>query len=276
LPLPMLLAQISDPHVVCDGELAYGRVDTPRLLARCVQRVLAQAPQPDAVVVTGDLSDHGSAAEYALLRALLAPLTMPVYLAVGNHDDRDELRRAFADHAHLQGADGFVQYAVELGALRLLVLDTSQPGQEGGRLCATRLHWLERELRASRRPTIIAQHHPPFATGLTVMDGMGLADAAALARVLQRHRHVERIVCGHVHRTAHARFGGTTASICPSCAHQLGLDLVPGADIRFAHEPSGYQLHFWNGAELVTHTCVVERFEEWGTRDRPPAAESAR
>jgi len=267
----MLLAQISDPHIVRDGDLAYGRVDTPRMLARCVQRLLAEPRRPDAVVVTGDLVDHASAAEYALLRELLAPLPMPVYLAVGNHDDRDALRRAFPDHAHLAGEDGFVQYAAHLGPLRLLVLDTLQPGAPGGRLCETRLRWLDRELAASSQPTIVAQHHPPFATGLTIMDGMGLADAAALAQVVARHPHVERIVCGHVHRTAHARFGGTTASICPSSAHQLKLDLVPGADIRFTYEPSGYQLHWWNGAQLVTHTCVVDEFPSWGSRDAPAA-----
>lgn len=272
----MLLAQISDPHIVRDGELAYGRVDTPRMLGRCVQRLLAEPQRPDAVVVTGDLTDHASAAEYALLRELLAPLPMPVYLAVGNHDDRDALRRAFPDHAHLLGEDGFVQYAADVGALRLLVLDTLQPGAPGGRLCETRLRWLDRELAASPRPTIVAQHHPPFATGLTIMDGMGLADAAALAQVVARHPHVERIVCGHVHRTAHARFGGTTASICPSSAHQLKLDLVPGADIRFTYEPAGYQLHWWNGAQLVTHTCVVDEFPDWGSRDRAMAGEGPR
>lgn len=267
----MLLAQISDPHIVGEGELAYGRVDTPRMLARCVQSLLAQPHRADAVVVTGDLTDHATAAEYALLRRLLAPLPMPVYLCVGNHDDRAELRRAFADHPHLAGEDGFVQYAVDVGALRLVVLDTLVPGAPGGALCERRLQWLDRTLAASPRPTVIAQHHPPFATGLTVMDAMGLADPAALAQVVRRHPHVERIVCGHVHRTAHARFAGTTASICPSSAHQLQLDLVPGADIRFTYEPAGYQMHWWNGAGLVTHTCMVDEFPNWGGRDGPPA-----
>lgn len=270
----MLLAQISDPHVVCEGKLAYGRVDTPRMLARCVQRLLAQPHRADAVVVTGDLTDHATADEYAQLRALLAPLPMPVYLCVGNHDDRDALRRAFPDHPWLLGEDGFVQYAVDVGALRLVVLDTLQPGAPGGRLCERRLQWLDRTLAASSRPTVIAQHHPPFATGLTVMDTMGLApaDIDALAAVVARHPHVERIVCGHVHRTAHARLDGTTVSICPSSAHQLQLDLVPGADIRFAYEPAGYQMHWWSGTQLVTHTCVVDEFPSWGGRDRPPTS----
>jgi len=42
---------------------------------------------------------------------------------------------------------------------------------------------------------------------------------------------------------------------------------VPGADIRFTLEPSGFQLHLWDGAQLVTHTAVVEDFKSWGTRD---------
>lgn len=268
----MLLAQISDPHIVREGELAYGRVDTPRMLARCVERVLAQPHRADAVVVTGDLTDHAFAEEYALLRRLLATLPMPVYLCVGNHDDRDALRRAFPDQPWLLGDDGFVQYAVDVGALRLVVIDTLQPGAPGGRLCERRLEWLDRTLAASTRPTVIAQHHPPFATGLTVMDAMGLAEADvdALAGVVARHRQVERIICGHVHRTAHAQLGNTTVSICPSSAHQLQLDLVPGADIRFTYEPAGYQMHWWNGTQLVTHVCLVDEFPSWGGRDRPP------
>jgi 3',5'-cyclic-AMP phosphodiesterase len=47
----------------------------------------------------------------------------------------------------------------------------------------------------------------------------------------------------------------------------LLLDLVPGADIGFTLEPSGFQLHLWNGDQLVTHTQVVDDFPVWGTRD---------
>src|SRR5690606_25677758 len=67
---------------------------------------------PDAVVMTGDLADGGHDEAYALLRELLAPLSMPVYLLVGNHDAREPLLRAFPDHARLaSGAPaGSLQY----------------------------------------------------------------------------------------------------------------------------------------------------------------------
>ena len=262
----MLLCQISDPHIVPEGTLAYGRVDTGRMLQRCVQKILALSRSPDAVVATGDLTDHGSAEEYRLLAKLLAPLQMPLFLVAGNHDDRHALRSAFPQHAYLAGKDGFVQYAVDDFDVRLVVLDTTVPGAPGGELCEQRLQWLDRTLGESDRPTIIAQHHPPFVTGISVMDGMSLANPQAEAAVVARHPHVQCIISGHFHRPIQARFAGTIASVCPSTAHQLTLDLAPGADVRFTFEPSGFQLHLWNGTQVVTHTTMVEDFPTWGSR----------
>jgi len=263
----VLLCQITDPHIVGKGTLAYGKVDTPRHLERCVRKILALPRQPDAVIATGDLADNATAREYGLLGEILAPLDMPLFLAVGNHDDRQALRAAFPRHTYLAGEDGFVQYVVDDFDVRVVVLDTLQPGRPGGRLCEQRLRWLDRTLAQSDRPTIVAQHHPPFATGLTFMDRMSLTDPAAEAAVISKYAHVERVIAGHHHRTAQARFAGTVASICPSTAHQLLLDLVPGADIRFTFEPSGFQLHLWDGAQLVTHTALVEDYPSWGGRD---------
>ena len=262
----MLLCQISDPHIVCEGELAYDRVDTGHMLERCVRKILALPRLPDAVVATGDLTDHGSIEEYGLLAELLAPLRMPLYLVVGNHDNSDTLQSVFPQHTYLAGEDGFVQYAVDGFDIRLVVLDTTVPGEPHGALCVRRLEWLHRTLSESDRPTIIAQHHPPFSTGLSMMDRMGLADPEAEAAVVARHRHVHCIISGHFHRTIQARFAGTVASVCPSTAHQLTLDLAPGADIRFTFEPSAFQLHLWNGQQVVTHTALVEDFPTWGLR----------
>ena len=90
---------------------------------------------------------------------------------------------------------------------------------------------------------------------------------AAEAAVVARHPHVERVISGHVHRAMHTRFAGTVASSCPSTAHQLVLDLVPGAEIRFTFEPSAFQLHLWDGTQLVTHTATVDDAPVWGLRD---------
>ncbi|HDR9154176.1 TPA: phosphodiesterase [Burkholderia vietnamiensis] len=241
----MLLAQISDLHIKRPGQLAYRRVDTAAALARCIAKLNALTPRPDAVLVTGDLTDFGHDDEYRHLRALLAPLEIPYYLMVGNHDDRAALRRAFPERAELH--DGaFVQYALDIGAVRVLALDSQVPGASHGDLCDARLAWLAAQLEAAReRPVIVALHHPPFVSGIGHMDALRLAPAAAakLDALLRGHPNVERVLCGHVHRTMFTRFGGTLAAAVPAPAHQVAFDLRADAPSAFRLEPPAFAVH---------------------------------
>ena len=125
-----------------------------------------------------------------------------------------------------------------------------------GPLCSERLRWLDRILsEAQDRPTLVLMHHPPFLTGISHMDRLGLDGRAAFAEIVRRHPQVERIACGHLHRPIESRFAGTVAGTAPSTAHQIVLDLRPDARVSFAFEPPGYQLHYWREeAGLVTHT----------------------
>lgn len=262
----MILCQISDLHIKPQRRRAYGIVDTATMLERCVEQIRALPQVPDAVIATGDLVDLGQPEEYGLLRELLTPLltgpgALPVYLLPGNHDERGALREAFADHPYLRQWPPFVQYVIEDHAVRLVALDTVIPGHGAGTLCDERLAWLDRTLSASDRPTVVALHHPPFATGIGHMDRISLAPAEALARVIQRHPQVERVIAGHLHRSISARFAGTVASVCPSPAHQVALDLDPSAPDCFVMEPPGFQLHHWNGEALVTHTAAIGRYD---------------
>jgi 3',5'-cyclic AMP phosphodiesterase CpdA len=258
----MIIAQISDTHIKSEGQLAYRRVDTAAYLERAVRHLLALQPRPDLVLGTGDLVDAGLPQEYARLRALLAPLTMPVYLIPGNHDDRGALAAAFPQHRYLP-RDGFMQYVIEEYPLRLVALDTLVPGKGGGLLCDERLAWLAARLdEAPARPTLIFMHHPPFLTGIAHMDRLGLENAEALGAVIRRHPQVEAIVCGHLHRPIQRRWNGTIALTSPSTAHQVALDLRPEGASAFVMEPPACLLHLWQpDTGLVTHTTYVGRFE---------------
>jgi Icc protein len=258
----MLIAQITDFHIKARGKIAYRVVDTASCLTAAVAALGALDPAPDIVVATGDLTDFGRPEEYELLRELLAPLRIPLYLIPGNHDEREAMRQAFAGDGYLPAA-GFLHYTVEDHPLRLVALDTVIPGEAGGRLCDERLGWLERTLAAApRRPTAIIMHHPPFATGIAHMDRIGLDGAGKFAALLGRHRQVERVLCGHLHRAIQARIGDhAVASTAPSTAHQVALDLRPDGPPRFVMEPPGYQLHLWRAETgMVSHTAVIGRF----------------
>jgi Icc protein len=137
------------------------------------------------------------------------------------------------------------------------------PGKSAGALCTQRLRWLEEKLQeAPERPTLLMMHHPPFATGLAYMDGIGLISGAPeLGAIVEKYPRVERIVCGHIHRSILMRFHGTVASTCPSPAHQAALDLDPKAPPMFMLEPPGFQLHYWTDHGLVSHTATIGEFQ---------------
>jgi Icc protein len=258
----MLIAQLSDPHITVPGERPYGRVDTAGSLTRAVAAIGASSLRPDLLVLTGDLVHHGRPEEYAHLKALLAPLDMPILTIPGNHDDRESMRAAFLGEGYLPRA-GFLDYAVEFGGLRILGLDTLDPGKDGGILCDERLSWIAAMLAAAPdRPSLILMHHPPFPTGLAGMDRIGLEGREAFAEIVSRYPRIERILCGHVHRGIDCRFAGTIAGTAPSTAHQLLLDLDPEASgSRFVLEPGGYRLHLWQeAAGIVTHTALIGDF----------------
>lgn len=247
-----MLVQLSDPHVVAPGALLDGAIDTAAMLAQAV--AAAAALGPAAVVLTGDLTERGRAEEYAQLRTLLAPLACPVWLMPGNHDDRAALRRAFPEHRELAG-DGPVHWVREVAGLRLVALDSTVPRRPHGALPPAALDWLDAALaEGPTRPTLVALHHPPFATGIAHMDAMGLLEGAdGLAAVLRRHPQVERVICGHLHRAIVRRFGGTVAMTVPSTAHQIALELGPGGLAAWRLEPPGFALHRLQDGAVVTH-----------------------
>ena len=250
-----LFVQLTDLHIREPGRLAYGRLDTAPYLSAAVQTILQVRQQPQAVVLTGDLTDFGRPAEYAHLRALLEPLTMPYYLLPGNHDDSTCLREAFPEHAYL-GHSGFVQYVVPIGPVRVIAIDTTVLQASDGELCSERLGWLEQALKdSSGAPVVIAMHHPPFKTLIGHMDKIGLLRGASdFEKIVSRYPNIERIVCGHLHRAIDVRFGLTIASTSPAPAHQVVLDLDPNAESQWNLEPGGFKLHAWDSDRgLVSH-----------------------
>ena len=259
----MLIAQLTDTHIKPAGRLAYRRVDTETCLRRAVAHVAGLEPRPDVVLITGDLVDAGHPEEYALLRSILEDLPKPYYLIPGNHDERRALASGFRDHAYLPRDSEFLQYVIDGHELRLIGLDTIIPGQPGGEMCARRTAWLDARLaEAPDRPTLLFMHHPPFRTGIEHMDAMRLADEDRFAALVRRHPQVVRVLCGHVHRAIQAPFAGTTASIAPSTAHQVALDLRPQGPSAFMLEPPGFQLHLYEeGTGLVTHTAAIGDFD---------------
>jgi len=258
----MLIAQVTDSHIKAKGRLAYQNVDTAVNLQRCIQHLIDLDPLPDVVLMTGDLTDFGRVEEYELLRELIAPLVMPVYVIPGNHDERENFRKAFDDHPYLPRT-GDLRYVVDDYPLRMIGLDTTIPGKPGGELCSNRLAWLDQQLEGKPdSPTVIFMHHPPITTGIQHMDVQNCNNGDAFGRLLETHPQVFQVMCGHVHRPIHTQWHGVTVSIAPSASHYVALDLRENASANFYLEPPAVQLYEWcDDSHLVAHLSFIGEFD---------------
>jgi 3',5'-cyclic-AMP phosphodiesterase len=263
----LLIAQLSDAHVGTGPGFLDGRMDTAAALRRAVLRVACMDPAPDVVLFTGDLTEHGLAAEYAEVAEALAPLTMPVYAVPGNHDDPGVARQALARCVPMaaDAPDETCCYRVHHGGLHLVALDTVVPRRSHGALGEAQLQWLAQTLDDCRSdPVLLFMHHPPLPTGLTAMDACSLLTGAeSLADLIRRHGAVQGLLCGHLHRPVQMQFAGVPLHVAPSVAHQIALDLRPDAPLRAQLEPPKFSLHRWVPAlGLCTHLSYVESFGE--------------
>jgi len=256
----MLIAQISDLHIRPTGSLAYGISETNLYAEQAINALLRLDPQPDCVLATGDLTDCGLEEEYAILAALFARLPMPVYVIPGNHDRRELLRQTFASGGYLPER-GLLNYAVSCGPVRIIGLDSLAAGKSHGELVPQTLDFLAAALSAEPdAPTMIMLHHPPFDTGIGHMDRQRLlVGADELAKIVVQATQVQRILCGHLHRSIQVLFAGTLCQTAPSVGHQVTLDLREDGPSSFVLEAAEFLLHSLQGARIVTHTAKVQR-----------------
>lgn len=250
---PYLLAQLTDTHIGADWG---GSVSPEQALTAAVDALRASPDPPDAVIVTGDLANDGTAEQYAFVREQLQRLDVPWFVLAGNHDDRAAMRSAFG----LPGeAEDPIHAAVDLGPLRLLALDTTIPGRDGGALPEVELQWLERSLlEAPERPTIVAMHHPPVLTGVAPWDAtaIGPVERTVLDRVLSRHSQVLALVAGHLHRALVSAIAARPLIVVPSTYMQSLLDWS-GTRFVLVPEPPAFGLHALLDDRLVSHVQPI-------------------
>jgi Icc protein len=188
------LIQCTDLHLFATPDAEYRGVVSHASLGAVLSAARAQHWPADALLLTGDLVDDESAAGYALLQTLVAPLAVPVLAIAGNHDDRHALAALNRGAFRVGGTH-------RVGAWQVILLQTQTPGEVHGTLDAPQRRMLSAALqREPARPTLIALHHPPLAVGSRWVDALGLRDADALWDIIAPHPQVKAVVFGHAHQ----------------------------------------------------------------------------
>lgn len=272
----LTIAQISDLHVTTDKD-PLNRQRNETRLRQVLDTILQLRPRPVAIIASGDLVDRGEIAEYAELRRLLGDFEIPIHYGLGNHDNRAAFLEAFEGAGPGADPDGFVQYVVDFGPLRMVMVDTLDQGRDGGAFCERRAAWLAATLdQAPDQPTIIALHHPPIISGIQWMDpDPGEPWITRLADTVRNRPQVRGIICGHVHRAFSGQFAGQMVAAAPATSIQLTLNLTPidmeKADGReiLVDEPPGYVLVMASGDQVSAHVCVAGDYPSAVNYTRP-------
>lgn len=252
----MLIAQITDIHIGFDR----GNPDEYNMerLRAVIARLTDSPNRPDMLLMTGDLTEFGDRESYARLAEAVKDCPFPVWPLVGNHDLREPLREVFPD---TPCEDGFIQYALDWNGVRLVMLDTLEPGRHGGSFCEVRANWLTRELVAHPdTPTVLVMHHPPFESGIGWLDGDAREEwMHRFADTVTGHDQVRAVITGHLHRNIHTLWNGVSMTVCASTAPLVALDLrpsdpnVPDGREMITDELPVYALHRWDGQRLISH-----------------------
>jgi Icc protein len=247
----MKFIHATDPHFVAPGETLLG-LDLRDRLEKCVASINANHADAEMCIWTGDIVHWGDEESYRHIREVLAPLAMPSYFVMGNHDARGPLRAVFPETP--VDENGFVQYALDVPAGRFVMLDTIMPGTHAGELCAARLAWLEARLEEARdRDVYLFMHHPPFDVGIDGMDRIRLADVDGFAGVIEKHPRIRHIFFGHLHRPVHGAWRGISFSTLRATSHSFRLDFTPAEPLVTTHENPGYSVVLLSGESVVVH-----------------------
>ncbi|MFI6925919.1 metallophosphoesterase [Nonomuraea spiralis] len=246
--MTLLLAQISDLHL--DG--------TDRATRRATQVMghLRALPRPvDALLVTGDIADHGAEAEYEQAAQILAA-PFPVLTCPGNHDVRTAYREALLRQP---SAPGPINRVHHVAGTAILMCDSTIPGRDEGRLDAETLAWMHATLDglAPDTPALIAFHQPPVVLHHPLPDSGRLEAPGDLAALLDAHPQVVAVLTGHAHTAAASTFAGRPLIVAPAVTWTLRLPWE-GEQPADRDQPPGLAFHILDDDHrLTTHFRVV-------------------
>ncbi|QDZ39865.1 3',5'-cyclic-AMP phosphodiesterase [Euhalothece natronophila Z-M001] len=248
---PLLIAQITDTHLFASSQEELLGLQTDSSFKAVLREIQALTPQPQGLLLTGDLSQDETLASYQNLYQQLEPLQIPAYWLPGNHDQPQLMQEA------LTKPPTYGDKSFQLGSWQFILLNSAVPGRVYGYLSSETLEWLDKQLyNNSHAPTLVALHHPPFSVNSHWIDTSRLKNPEDLFRVLDCHPQVNLVVFGHIHQNFQRDRAGVRYLASPSSSIQF----KPECD-RFALDElqPGYRL-FWlyENGEFATTVKRVE------------------
>jgi Icc protein len=236
------LVQITDTHIHDQPDTDFKGTRPDLYLQRLLRHVLYHLGQPDALILTGDLTHDGGAAACRHLAECLQVIDCPIYITPGNHDDDATLRE------HLLDERISMPEQIELRDWRLLFADSHITGQTHGEISPRDLQRIEQQL-TDGKPGLLFTHHPPLSIQSHWMDEIGMRNGKPVVERLRHYANLQAILFGHIHQHWDDRVDHLQLLGCPSsCVQFTPLSDAFGIDDR---DP-GYRVIRLEDEKLLT------------------------
>lgn len=247
------LVQLTDSHLFAELDGRLMGVKTQDSLEHVINLLRAEQAQIDLLLCTGDISQDGSSASYQRFAEMTGTLNAPMRWLAGNHDERLALQQICAQRDWLESV-------YDLGAWRIIVLDSSVPNQVYGNLADDQLDILEQALcSAGARHVLIALHHHPIPINSQWMDKIGLQNPEQLLSIISRYNTVKVVVWGHVHQEIDQQINAVRWLATPSTCIQF---TARSDDFAVSEQAPGYRwLHLYDNGQVETAVSRVDNFE---------------
>jgi len=215
----MKIIHLTDTHLLgVERANLYG-INPAYLLKKAIKSIKKHHEDAIFVAITGDLVACGNEEAYLILKDEMSKLNIPIYLMLGNHDNRKNFSKLFPQYVH----NDLVQYSIKIEKKVFFFLDTLVDGERYGKLCDVRLAWLKDNLAKYKKfPIYIFMHHHPVDSGLYEMDNIAnFRSANEFWDILNEYDNVKHISFGHVHRIMHAVKDGVSMHSTRSTTFQV-------------------------------------------------------
>jgi Icc protein len=224
------VVQLTDAHLFADPAGSLLGLNTRDSLRHVIGQVRREQPRIDLLLCTGDLSQDASIASYEVFRELTAVFDVPARWLPGNHDEAQVMA---------QVAPELVQAVTDIGAWRIVMLDSAVVGATFGLLAEDQLAALDQALQtAGERHCLLCCHHQPVDIGCAWMAPIGLRNADALLARVRGYPQVRAVLWGHVHQHWDQVLDGVRYLATPSTCIQF----APGSeDFKVSEEQPGYR-----------------------------------
>jgi 3',5'-cyclic-AMP phosphodiesterase len=229
---PLRIAQVTDLHLFAESDQCLLGMPTLRSFNTLIAQLQQIQPRPDLLLLTGDLSQDGTAESYQRLQTLLRPLGIPTYWLPGNHDDVEVMERALTEF--------HPDKSFRCGGWQFILMNSQVPGCVHGEFSRESLDWLDRQLDQNPDvPTLISFHHPPFLVNSTWLDTSALQNTPEFLEIVDRYPQIKLVVFGHIHQEFQKRRKAVTYLGTPSTCIQFACE---SDEFALGEEKPGFRL----------------------------------